>query len=81
MIAASRSGIQEGAARCLAIFSGALEKIISGDFSITEITASEPFISWNGHDELDRLVSSGIYFYVITVDDKKYTGKFAIIRE
>jgi hypothetical protein len=65
----------------LAIFSGALEKIISGDFSITEITASEPFISWNGHDELDRLVSSGIYFYVITVDDKKYTGKFAIIRE
>src|SRR5258707_4058814 len=65
----------------LAIFSGTLDRIISRDLPVIEFHPSEPSITWDGHDDQNNLAPSGIYFYVITVDDKQYMGKFVIIRE
>ncbi|MBI3765363.1 MAG: hypothetical protein HY277_02530, partial [Ignavibacteriales bacterium] len=38
-------------------------------------------LQWDGLDNNQALVPSGIYFYVINVDDKQYMGKFSVIRE
>jgi hypothetical protein len=63
----------------LTIFSTSMDKIFSGEVAVTD--PAEPFVEWNGQDDQFRTVSSGIYFYQITVDDKQYLGKFAVIRE
>jgi hypothetical protein len=38
-------------------------------------------IEWNGTSDDGSIPSSGIYFYVLTVNDKHWTGKFAFIRK
>ncbi len=65
----------------LSVFSGALERLISKELPIREIQPSEPYITWDGKGERHEQANSGIYFYVITVDNKQYTGKFALIRK
>jgi len=37
-------------------------------------------IPWNGRDELNNYLSSGIYFYVVEVDGVRQVGKMALIR-
>lgn len=63
----------------LSIFSNSLDRIFSGDVNI--INPSEPFLEWNGQDEQNRTVSSGIYFYQIIVDAEQYMGRFAAVKE
>jgi hypothetical protein len=65
----------------LSVFSSALDKIISKEIPVVELKPSEPSVTWDGRDERGDLAPSGVYFYVITVDNKEHMGKFALIRE
>jgi|GEM_PF-1654084 len=38
-------------------------------------------IEWNGKADNGTIPSSGVYFYVLTVNDKQWKGKFAFIRK
>lgn len=64
----------------LSVFTSSMDKIIQRDISIMNQNY-EPYISWDGHDESGRLVSTGIYFYALKLNDKDYIGKFAVIKE
>jgi len=62
----------------LYFFNSAMERILSKDFPVSP---GEPIVQWDGHDGNGEIVASGVYFYVVKVDDKQYTGKFAVIKE
>ncbi|HTK83379.1 MAG TPA: MXAN_6640 family putative metalloprotease [Bacteroidota bacterium] len=70
-----------GTSATLTIISGTFDRVFAHDVPVLEAVPSEPFISWNGYDEIGNRAASGIYMYVISVDGKQYTGKFAIVRE
>ncbi len=65
----------------LTILSSSMDRVFSSSVPVVEERPSEPHLRWDGHDTDGLLVSSGIYFFFITVDDKEYIGKFALIRE
>ncbi|MBI4546517.1 MAG: hypothetical protein HY707_00950 [Ignavibacteriae bacterium] len=65
----------------LYIFSSSLDRIYSGDLPVIELKPLEPGVAWNARDETNALIPSGIYFFVLTTNDKTYKGKFSVIRE
>jgi hypothetical protein len=64
----------------LSVFSASMDRIYSSDIAISSIS-SVPVISWDGKISDGGRLSSGIYIYIISVDGKKYTGKFAVVRK
>jgi len=44
------------------------------------LPAGNHFILWNGTDNRDRNVSSGIYFYLIKTDNHQITGKMILMK-
>jgi hypothetical protein len=65
----------------LSIFSSSLDKILSNDMPVVNFRSLEPALVWDGRDDNSSLIATGIYFYVIAVDDKQYMGKFSVIRQ
>jgi len=54
---------------------------VSGEF-IQKVFVSGGMVQWNGQNQFQTYVSSGIYFYVIQLDDKTVaTGKFLVTRD
>lgn len=64
----------------LSIFTSNMDRIYSNTVPVVELRPSEPYLTWDGHDTDGNQASTGVYFYFIMVDDKQYTGKFAVIR-
>jgi len=64
----------------LYIYASSMDKIVSREMNVMS-QSFEPFIEWDGHDSNRRIVPTGVYFYVIDIDGKQYTGKFSVIRE
>ena len=64
----------------LTIFKINMDRVQSCELPV-ESAQFEPLIRWDGRDENGNIISSGIYIYVISVDGKNYTGKFAVLQE
>lgn len=66
----------------LNIFSASLDAVFTSEVPIiTEIGhPSEPLMLWDGRIA-SQSIPSGVYFFVITVDDQQYQGKFSVVRE
>lgn len=64
----------------LSIFSSGMLKIFSADLPVINFRPQEPALSWNGRSDRGEVVSTGIYFFVIAVDEREYMGKFSAIR-
>ncbi len=65
----------------LSIFSTGFLLCFNGELPVTTPKPFEPVIIWNGHDNQNNTLSSGIYFYVLNVDGNESVGKFSVIRE
>jgi len=65
----------------LYIFSSNLDLTFSDDQASRSSVVASPFFMWNGRKANGEYASSGIYFYVIQLDDQHYTGKFTLIRK
>ena len=65
----------------LYVFGSDLDKIVSRELPVLDFRPLEPAIQWDGHTDSQLSITTGVYFYVIVVDEKQYTGKFAAIRE
>ncbi len=65
----------------LSVFSTSLAKIISLELPVLEPHPLEPQISWDGRNERGDASPTGIYIFVIEIDNKQYRGKLALIRE
>jgi hypothetical protein len=63
----------------LYIFTSGMDRIYSSSVQILS-PQFEPQIVWNGLDSRGNVATSGIYFYVLTVDGNEYKGKFAVVR-
>lgn len=70
-----------GTMATLSIFSSSFKKIHGSDEPVLEIRASEPVVRWDGDDENGNFAPTGIYFFVLTIDGRQYSGKFAVVRE
>ncbi|MBI5475159.1 MAG: hypothetical protein HY964_00295 [Ignavibacteriales bacterium] len=64
----------------LSIFTSSMDRVINKEVNVVSPTF-EPIISWDGHDDNGNIVTSGIYFYVVTIDKKDYVGKIAVIKK
>ena len=66
----------------ISVFSSSMKGIFSNELPIisNQITL-EQVMTWDAHDNVGNMLSTGVYFYVITLDDKQYKGKFAVVRE
>jgi hypothetical protein len=65
----------------LAVFSTSgilLRKISSAGGTISLL--GESYFEWDGRDETGKIVSSGIYIYVLTDGSKSVVGKIAVVR-
>ena len=65
----------------LDIFRSSFDRVFSGDRPVIQLRPLEPGIEWDGHDTDRDAVGTGVYFFVISVDDREYTGKFTVIKE
>jgi hypothetical protein len=68
------------AAANLSIFSSSLDRVFSGEVPVINFRPSETGLEWNGLDDDGRMIGTGIFFFIINVDNKQYTGKFSAIR-
>ncbi len=68
-------------AATLTILSSSMDRVFSSSVPVVEAKPSEPFVRWDGHDENGNAASTGVYFFYITIDDRQYVGKFALIRK
>jgi hypothetical protein len=59
------------------ILTSSLGRFFSGELPIKPF---EPVIEWDGHDERNNTIPSGIYVFLINLDDHAFVGKFAVIR-
>jgi len=64
----------------LSVFSSGMSQVFSGEFTIGETPCGNG-IQWNGRTNKGSIVSTGIYFYVITVNGNQYMGKFSVIKD
>lgn len=64
----------------LSIFTSSMDKIIGLEMSVSNQNF-EPYIVWDGHDQRGEIAATGIYFYLVRINEKEYLGKFAIIRD
>jgi hypothetical protein len=64
----------------LYIYSSSMDKILAKELEVISQNF-EPQIAWDGHDINGNIVPTGVYFYVISIDGKQYTGKIAVIKE
>jgi hypothetical protein len=68
-----------GALAILNIFSASMDQVWSSEE--TPHSSSLGYcLHWKGLDQRGNAVPSGTYLFVITVDDRQYVGKFAVIR-
>lgn len=65
----------------LSLFTSGMERVFSDDVPIVSPRLSEQTVYWNGRDIHGDPVGTGIYFYHIIIDEKRYQGKFAVVRE
>ena len=65
----------------LTIFGSSMNRIYSNDRPVEDFRPLEPAIRWDGRTDRGEPAASGVYFYIIVVDDKQFTGKFAATRE
>jgi hypothetical protein len=63
------------------IFDSGNVLVRSGEPSATEMHLGRQMLCWDGLADGGRLVSSGIYFYLIELPDRHLTGKIAVVRE
>jgi hypothetical protein len=63
----------------LYIFTSGMDRIYSSSVPILS-PQFEPQIVWNGLDSRGKIATSGIYFYLLSVDGNEYKGKFAVVR-
>ena len=75
-------------AAILSIFTSGLDKIFSRELLLNTTPCRQGTewlggsgLQWDGYDNSALRVPTGIYFYIIMIDDKTYTGKFALIEE
>ncbi len=64
----------------LYIFSLSMDKIVTQELEIIS-PDFEPRVEWDGRNFNGDIVPTGVYFYVIDVGNKKFMGKFSVIRE
>jgi len=58
-----------------------MAKFSENELPVKDFRPFEPVIEWDGHDSNGNSVPTGIYFYIIEIDQNKYEGKFAVIKE
>lgn len=63
----------------LEIYNSLFENIFSNTLSVNQFTGKK-FISWNGIDLNEKIISSGVYYYKIKTTKNNYEGKFAVIK-
>jgi hypothetical protein len=62
----------------LYVYTSAMELIGSYEKSIDPI---KPVINWDLKDKNGKMIASGIYIYVITLNGQEYIGKFAVVKK
>jgi hypothetical protein len=65
----------------LFVMSSGKRLVYNGQFQISNATLGVSTIAWNGQDQTGAQLASGIYIFVIQVDNNTYTGKFAAVRK
>lgn len=68
-----------GSTALLAITSSGMDRVFQQ--SLPVIGGPEPAVEWNGRDDDGAMTSSGVYFYILEVDGRQYSGKFVLLRE
>ncbi len=64
----------------LYIYSSGMDLIYSSK-KVPQVFDNKVVVVWNGRDQENKKVASGIYFYFLVNDDKKSIGKIVIINE
>jgi hypothetical protein len=64
----------------LSVFSSGMRRVYSRELPVLAFRPLEPAISWDGRTDRGEDIATGVYFFVITVDDKEFIGKFSAIR-
>ncbi len=65
----------------LHVFTSSMRLVYDNEVPVVNLRPLEPGIVWDAHDKNGNLIASGIYFYVIEIDQNVYNGKFAVLRE
>jgi len=65
----------------ISLFTSSLDRVLSADLPVLDFRPLESAVKWDGRLDNGDIIASGIYIFVIDVDDKEYTGKFAAVRE
>jgi hypothetical protein len=61
----------------LYVYTSNMELVFSNEYLINN---QELKINWNGIDARGNMLNSGIYLYVIILNNREYVGKFAVVR-
>ena len=64
----------------LSVFSSGMRRVFSGELPVLAFRPQEPALSWDGRTDAGEAIATGVYFFVISVDDKEFIGKFSAIR-
>jgi hypothetical protein len=74
------TGMSMAASVKVYVYSSGLDLVYASTEHPVELLG-ENVVQWDGRDANGELVRSGIYFYLVSIEGRKYTGKFAVVRE
>jgi hypothetical protein len=70
----------KGTKATLSVFSSSMTKVFSGELPVLAFRPQEPALSWDGRNDRGEPIATGVYFFVINIDDMDLIGKFSAIR-
>jgi hypothetical protein len=70
----------------LHVFSASLDRVFARSITVEYALvggaqSTEARLVWDLHSDRGDAVATGVYFFVIDVDNRQYSGKFAVVRE
>ena len=62
------------------IFGSSMNRVYENELPVSFLRPFETYVVWNAHGNKGEPLATGIYFYVIEIDNNQYHGKFAVIK-